>query len=390
MAEPATPLLPGIDFATAPLPDLHGVLASLRQAGPVVPVVYHGVSTRLITRHAELTAAFSDEDHFPSAAIYTQHSAPVMGRTLQCMGGDEHRVNRALVSPAFLPSRARGYVDELLVPLAHQLIDRFAGRGEVELIGAFARSYPMRIITRLLGIPSDDEPRLLEWALKLISYPWDPEAALLASAEFTRYLAPRVAERRTDPQEDLLSLLATEEVEGERLSDEEIYSFVRLLFPAGSDTSYKALGSLLYAVLTHDDVRQQLGEDASARAAVVEEGLRWEAPVALLPRLCAKETALGGVEIPADTPMLFGITAANRDPAVFSEPDRFLPGRRERSLAFGHGVHFCLGSHLARAELETALGVLLERLPGLRLLEPEQTSITGAVMRGPESLRVAF
>jgi len=245
------------------------------------------------------------------------------------------------------------------------------------------------VITRLLGLPLDADQRFLDWALQLINYPWDPEGALAASAEFTNYLAPLVAERRGKPGDDLLSLLATEEVEGQRLTDEEIFSFVRLLFPAGSDTSYKALGSIIYAVLTHPEARHLIHETAERRW-VVEEALRWEAPVALLPRMCSKRTVLGGVELEAGTPMLFGITAANRDPEEHPDPDRFDPSRREKNLSFGHGVHFCLGSHLARRELEAAVGALFERLPNLRLIEPNAVEIVGAVLRGPRELRVAF
>jgi cytochrome P450 len=386
-----TPVFADIDFATHQVPDLHELLAKLRSLGPVVPVVYHRVTTWLIGGHRELVAAFADEETFPSAAMYRIHSEPVMGRTLQCMSGEEHRINRALVSSAFRPQVMRRSVETLLEPLAHEIIDEFAEEPQVDLIGAFTRRYPFRVITRLLGIPVSDEAQLLRWALGLIDYPWDPEGALACSAEFTRYLAPLVHERRRRPGEDLISELAVAEIEGERLSDEQIFSFVRLLFPAGSDTTYKALGSLLYAVLTEPGIKDALLADPGQRAAVVQEALRWEPPVALLPRMTGKDTRWGGVELAAGTPLLFGIAAANRDPEVFPEPDRFDPSRRSRSsLTFGHGVHFCLGSHLARRELEVALGAILERFPGLRLVEPDAVRITGGVLRGPAELRVAL
>ncbi len=387
--KPPVPLFPEIDFATAEVPNLHEILAQIRALAPVARVRYHRVPTWLISGHKQLVEAFADEEHFQSAAMYARHSEPVMGRTLQCMAGEEHRIHRALVSPAFLPARIRSSVESLLEPLAHGLIDRFAVRGEVELVSAFTRPYPFSVITRLLGLPMDADERFLDWALKLIDYPWDPEGALAASREFTGYLAPLVAERRMQPGEDLLSLLATEEVDGQRLNDEEIFSFVRLLFPAGSDTTYKALGSLIYALLTHPEVRERVG-DASERRWIVEEALRWEAPVALLPRMCSRTTRLDGVSLEANTPMLFGITGANRDPAQHPEPDRFDPDRHARSLAFGYGEHFCLGSHLARREMEVAIAALCERLPELRLVDPEGVCIVGAVLRGPRELRVVF
>jgi cytochrome P450 len=385
-----TPLVPEIDFATDDVPHLHEILAGLRKAGPVVPVRFHDELAWLICGYEELMAALADEETFPSAAMYSLHAAPVMGKTLQCMGGEEHRINRALVSPAFLPSKIRSNIAELLEPVAHGLIDRLAHRGSGELIAEFCRLYPFTVITRLLGVPLDADKDILGWSLALVSYPWDPKTALAASAQFTEYLRPLVAERRMEPGEDLLSLLATAVVEGQRLTDEEIFSFVRLLFPAGSDTTYLALGSLIYAVLTHPEVRARVLADPEERRWAVEESLRWEAPVALLPRMCVRSTGWGGAEIPPGSPMLFGITAANRDPEVYPEPERFDLSRRARNLTFGHGEHFCLGSHLARAEMEVALGALLERLPGLRLVEPDAVRILGGVLRGPKELPVVF
>ena len=387
----ATPLVPEVDFAYAELPDLHEVLDTLRPHGPVVPVRFHGETTWLILAHDELAAAFADDETFPSRAIYERISMPTMGKTIQCMAGDEHRRNRALVSHAFRPNVMRHAVEQLLVPLAHDLIDRFAARGAGDLVAEFSQRFPFLVITRLLGIPVADEDKLLRWAQKLIEFPWDPEGSVASSREFTDYLRVLVAERRAKPGADLVSELAHAQLDGERLSDEEIFSFLRLLFPAGSDTTFKSMGSLFLAVLTHPDVAALARNDASAIPAIVDEGLRWEPPVALLPRACAKDVHWAGVHLAAGAPMLYGIAPANRDPAVFENPHRFDPGRKSnRHLSFGHGLHFCLGSHLARRELEVALGVVLARLPGLALAEPEHTRITGAVIRGPEHVRVRW
>jgi cytochrome P450 len=388
---PQTLLLPELDFAHAPLPDLHAVLEGLRAHGPVVPVRYHGEPTWLILAHEELSAAFADDETFPSKAIYERHSLPVMGKTIQCMAGDEHRRNRALVSHAFRPTLMRRAVETLLEPLADELIDRFAARGAADLVPEFARRFPFLAITRLLGIPVADEDRLLEWAQKLIEYPWDPEGALRGSREFTAYLRELVAERRARPGEDLVSELAHLVLDGERLSDEEIFSFFRLLFPAGSDTTYKNLGSLLATVLARPEVVELARAHPDAIPAIVDEGLRFEPPVALLPRACGKDVHWAGVHLAAGAPLLYGIAAANRDPAVFADPHRFDPARKpNRHLSFGHGLHFCLGSHLARRELEVALAALLRRLPGLALAEREPPRIVGAVIRGPERVRARW
>lgn len=394
------PLAAGIDFALDEVPDLHAVLDQLRAQGPVVPVRYFGQTVWLITRYATLREAFADEEHFASEAAYTVHSEPSMGKTLQCMSGDQHRVNRALVSRPFFPKPVRDAIEPLIEPIVDELLDRLeagmdarrvagdVSADSVEFVEAFTRPYPFTVITRMLGIPVDDEGRFLHWALKLIDYPWDPAGALLARQEFAEYMQPIVAQRRREPGQDVISLLAAAEHEGQRLSDEEIYAFLRLLFPAGSDTTYKVAGSLFYAVLADPALRERaLGSDAD-RQAIVQEALRWQPPTALLPRRCSKSTLLADVPIAAGEWILFGITAANSDPEVFANPRRFDPDRDNRNLAFGHGEHFCLGSHLARRELEAALKGVLARFPGMCLDPAHSVRFSGAVLRGTPELWV--
>ncbi|PLW82277.1 cytochrome P450 [Kineobactrum sediminis] len=383
-----SPLMPGIDFAYDELPDLHERLDELRAIGPVVPVTYHGETVWLITRYRELKQAFSDEEHFASKAAYTVHSEPSMGKTLQTMSGQQHRINRMLVSKPFFPKQVRHAVESLIAPIADELLNRLSDREEVDLVEAFTRPYPFTVITRMLGIPVNDEDKLLEWALKLIDYPWDPQGALRARSEFADYMQPIVEERRVRPGDDVISLLATAEFEGQRLGDEEIYSFLRLLFPAGSDTTYKVAGSLFYAILSDPTVRAQATESDSAREAIVQEALRWQPPTALLPRCCSKDTELAGIPIKQGDWILFGISAAHRDPEVFEDPHHFNPSRTEKNLAFGHGEHFCLGSHLARCELETAIERLFARFPKLRLCPDRPVRFSGGVLRGTPELWV--
>jgi len=382
------PLLPHIDFAYDEVPNLHELLDSLRPHGAVVPVRYHGQPTWLINGFEELTQAFADEVHFQSAATYMIHGEPSMGRTLQTMAGEEHRINRGLVSRAFFPAEVRKQIESLIEPVANELLDAIEGRDELDIIPAFSRPFPFRVITRLFGIPVKDESKLLEWALKLIDYPWDPVGAVKARHDFADYLKPFLDERRAAPGDDLLSMLATAEFEGQQLSDEEIYSFARMIYPAGSDTAYKNGGSLLYAILRDSKVRAQVLAGDKEREAVVQEGLRWESPVALLPRMCSKSVTLGGVDIQQGEWTLFGITAANSDPKVFVEPRRFDPARTHKNLVFGNGSHFCLGSHLARRELESAMKLLFERFPDMALAPGKPVEIIGGVLRGPRELWV--
>jgi cytochrome P450 len=209
-----------------------------------------------------------------------------------------------------------------------------------------------------------------------------------AKAEFDAYMIPLISARRTTPGEDVVSQLATAELEGAQLTDEEILSFCRLLFPAGSDTTYKNLGSLLYAVLANPGLRERAMAGDAEREALVQEGLRWEPPTALLPRMCSKDTSLGGQDIRKGDWILFGITAANNDPEVFESPRRFDPDRSSKHLAFGHGEHFCLGSHLARRELEGALKLVFESFPRMSLIAERPVEIVSAVLRGPRELWV--
>src|SRR5439155_11469041 len=201
-----------------------------------------------------------------------------------------------------------------------------------------------------------------------------------------------VEERRREPRSDLVSVLAASNVEGEALTDEEIFSFVRLVFAAGTDTTFFGLGNALYALLTHpDQLERVVATPRDELRWAIEETLRWESPVSMEPRRAPTATTWFGRELEAGSRLLFGIAAANRDPAVFDDPDRFDVGRRpEPIMTFGIGVHFCLGAHLARAELVTALGVLLARPPNLRLVAPESTRVAGTVLRGPNQLRVRF
>lgn len=381
-------LLPHIDFARDRVPDLHALLDELRRHGPVVPVQYHGSPTWLINGFAELSQAFADEVHFRSEATYMIHAEPSMGLTLQTMAGEQHRINRGLVSRKFFPGEVRSYVESLIAPVADELLDEIEDKDEVDFIQAFNRPFPFRVITRLFGIPVEDEAKLLFWALKLIDFPWDPEGAVKARHDFADYLKPFLDARRREPGLDLLSMLATADFEGQCLTDEEIYSFARMIYPAGSDTAYKNGGSLVNALLRDPDLRAAAQRGDREREAIVYEALRWEPPVALLPRMCSADIELGGAQIRKGDWTLFGIAAANSDPSVFAEPRRFDPSRTQKHLAFGSGVHFCLGSNLARRELETAIERIFTRFPNMALVEDRPVEIVGGVLRGPESLWV--
>ncbi len=381
-------------FANDP-PDLVERLHGLRETRPAAWVRGWGQPALMLTSYELVDAAFRDEATFPSAAFYGTTVTEVLGRNIQCMEGEEHRRNRALVSPYFRAKNVAEVVPPLLEPVAHELIDRFEAEGETDLVASFTKLYPIKIILRLLGLPIESEDDVARWAMGMMDIQNNFEGAVKCSQDFTAFVKPILQRRRVEPEGDLLSQLATVELEGERLSDDEIMNFLLLLFPAGADTTFLGLGSTLFALLTHSDqldyVRSNLEEECRWAA---EEAIRWYPPVSLQPRRNPKDVVWRDIPIPAGANLIFATLAANRDPAAYEDPDRFDVRRRPKAtLTFGRGPHFCLGAHLARAEMDVAVRVLLERLPRLRLIEGRDARIAAGIVpvfRGPNRLPVRF
>jgi cytochrome P450 len=383
--------LPHIDFGRDEVPDLDAEIARLQESGRrVVPVRYLGGTAWLMLRHEDVGRAFRDPVRFPAAAANLRYSLPVQGRTLLCMEGEEHRIHRALVAEAFQPKAVQAHVGALLRPLANELIDSFGARRSLDLVQAYCHRYPLQVIARLLGIPAANEDQLFGWVRGLFDYPFNPEAALRARDEVNAFLLPLVHARRASPREDLISRLAVAQVEGHRLSDEDILSFVKLLFPAGADTTYLTLGSMMNAVLGDPVLLGRLRADSSLIPSAVDESVRLFGAVCFLPRYTETGAEVGGVTIPPDSWVLFGVRPAGRDAAQYQDPDTFdLQRKAQRLVTFGGMPHFCLGVHLARAELAVSLELLLARLPGLRLAHGPMPA-SSAVLRGVRHLPVEF
>jgi cytochrome P450 len=386
------PVMPEVDFGADPLEDLYERIVMLRERGArVVPVRYIGETAWLVLRYDDVTRTFADEKQLPAAAAYEKTGMPAMGRILMAMRGEQHRVNRALAGGALLPGAIRRATERLLVPVANALIDAFGDRRELDLVESYTERYPFNIISGLLGVPVADEARIGGWLSRLIRLQWDREGALTARAEFDAYLTPILEQRRGNPGEDLISQLVTAEVDGRRLDEEEILSFLRLLYPAGAETTFLTMSALMLEVLGDRALCDRLLAHPKDRAIAVEEALRKHAPATLLPRFTEAAVTIGGVEIPAGSMILVGSGAANHDPDIFPDPERFSLERGANPHAtFGRGPHFCLGSHLAREELRVSLTLLLERLPGLRLANDRPIRPTGTVVRGIRTLPVAF
>jgi cytochrome P450 len=387
-----------VDFAFDDQPNLHAVLARLRARKPYAVVPFAGVPAVLLLTDELVRAAFRDDAAFPAAPVYAMTTEPVFGKTVLSMSGAEHRTNRAMVSAPLRRNQVQQYLPTVIEPVINELIDRFVQRGKANLVDEFTHRYSLLIISRLLGIPVDDEAKVHRWAQAMIHYAFDPDWATRSSREFTEYVAPLLAERRRQPSGDMISMLMAATTEdGQTLADEDIYPFLRMLFPLGTDTTMLALGNILSALLNHREQLDLLRSDLERYVQpAVWEGLRWEPAVGMLPRARPEAVTWHGIEIPASTPMIFAINAAHRDPAVYGRPDEFAITRNVMpTVSFGQGPHSCIGNWLANTELVAALRLLMRRLPDLAL-DPAQahtstiTSQVGTTLRGPNALHVTF
>jgi cytochrome P450 len=327
-----------------------------------------------------------------SSSIYDQVMGPVMGRTLLELEGAEHRASRALVSPSFRSALLERWRGELVEVVVHELIDRFAPRGRAELAREFTFAFPVQVIARIMGLPREDYVRFQRLSIELLNVVYDWECGIAASRALKSYFTDILAERRRKPRDDLISTLAESEIDGTRLTDDEIFAFLLLILPAGVETTYRASGNLLVALLTEPPLLEALRADLGMLRGAFEEALRWEPPITTVVRRAIRDCELGGVAIPAETTVSVSVAAANRDPTRYPDPDRFDPTRKNIAhLTFGGGPHLCLGMHLARMEGTVAINALLDRLGDLRLDPTAPTPhVVGVAFRSPAALPVEF
>lgn len=352
--------------------------------GPVEPVTVLGFD--------ECVQVLRDNETF-SSAIYEGVMGAVMGRTILQMDEPEHRMQRALVSPAFRSKVLERWEETLVKTVVDELIDQFAGRGRADLVKELTFNFPVQVIARILGLPRRDYPKFQRWAVEITSVAANWERGMAASDALRDYFAVVLDDRRRNPSDDLITELVQVEVDGQRLSDEEIFSFLRLLLPAGVETTYRASGSLLFALLTHPDQLAAVQKDRSLLGQAIEEAVRWEPPVTIILRRATRETELAGVPVSAGADVGLLLGAANRDARKYDRPDEYDMFREVRQhVGFGFGVHVCLGMHLARMETRVAVSTLFDRLPDLHL-DPEpgqELCIRGLAFRSPIALPIAF
>ncbi len=380
-----------VDLVADPVPgeELHRLLAEARTSSGIPEASLLGIPARVIARFAALKAFFADNERFPGGATYQFMVEPAVGPTFISMDGAEHDQFRRLATPAFRSRLVTRWVDDELVPLAHEIIDGFMGQGEADLVRAYSSVLPLMAISRRLGLPIGSEDRQRAWTAALLSHPVDPSGAARAKQEVFEFLAPILEQRRRRPGDDVLSHLLEHEHEGSRMTDDEIINHIRLLYVVGAATTSDGLSSLLYHVLSRPELVERAGEGPEMCERLVLESLRYEPPVSVLPRLVANAAVIDGTDLPAGSIVLCAIAGANRDPEVFPVPDRFDPDRDLReTLTFGFGSKFCPGSHLARRQMTVALQVLTSRLPNLQLVDASEP--TGGILRSCRHIRATW
>jgi len=389
-SESATPLFD--TQIVSDVRDAYAMFAAMRRAQPVSRVELPGRTVFVVLRYDDVAAVLRNPETYSSSVMH-QVMGPVMGRTILEMGGEEHTAYRSLVSHAFRPKSIERYATELVEPVVHEMLDAIRRQGSrADLVAELTTNYPLIIIARMLGVPIRDYRQFQKWSLDLIGYqPRAPEAGLAASRALRAYLAPILQERKAEPREDLISELLAARVDGRRLTDDEIFGFLLLLLPAGAETTFRLLGNMLFALLTHAEQLEEVRADPEQLVWALEETLRWEPPLLGTARITTRSVSLSGVDIPSDVMISAMIGPANRDEAHYPDPDRFdLHRHADDHLAFGLGKHFCLGYHLARLEVLTAVRAVIERLPHVRLDPDVECYIRGVTFRSPNCLPVLF
>lgn len=346
----------------------------------------------LVTGAGNVAGVFKDSGSFRSEL---RPRTPGTQPSMVHLDGEEHTRMRKLVVKAFTP-RAVKNLEDPTYAIAHELIDRFIGRGTADLCAEFAFLLPAMVIAELVGIPAGDRSKFVQWADDAIGAAGPDSGGYAASDPALRaYVLGIIDQRRKAPGEDLLSQLIGVHDGEDRLATEELVALVRMLILAGTDTTANLIGSMLHYLLSDRTRWERLSADRSLIPNVVEETLRCDPPLYWVPRRTSGDVELAGATIPSGTLVCNAVAGANRDPELVERPDEWdmdRPAIRNRThLTFGFGEHFCLGSSLARLEATIVLEVLLDRLPDIALADDYVYEPHGPLMmRGVKAMPVTF
>ncbi|MGW3030410.1 cytochrome P450 family protein [Streptomyces sp. NPDC001178] len=378
--------------------DPHSVYARLRERGPVhrvrLPVPDQHHVTWLVVGHEEARTALADprlaKDSSRIGMVFLDEE--LIGKHLLASDPPQHTRLRGLVSRAFTMRR----VEELrprIQEITDGLLDAMLPLGRADLVDSLAYPLPITVICELLGVPELDRGEFRKMSSEAVA-PTDADLEHKAFTRLAEYLTELIEDKRcAGPSGDLLSdLIRTTAEDGDRLSPGELRGMAFILLIAGHETTVNLIGNAVHALLTHPDQLAAVRADLSLVDGVVEETLRYEGPVENATfRFAAEPLEIGGTQVEKGDFVMVGLTAADRDGLRYPAPDRFDIHRDTRGhLAFGHGIHYCLGAPLARLEARTAIRTLLERAPGLALDGPPGEWLPGMLMRGVRSLPVSW
>jgi pimeloyl-[acyl-carrier protein] synthase len=387
--------------------DPYPTFARLRSMGRVVPTDIGGW---LLTRHAEVHSVLRDprfssnsrhQDNFEqfvelADAVGLTDLLDLFGRVMLFADPPDHTRMRRIAGKAFTV-RAVEDMRPRIASIVDAMLDAVDPDGGAELVEALAFPLPVTVISDLLGVPGADHEQLRAWTREAVKAldPVDDPMVLFPAAQAMRemrvYFDHLVEERRQAPGPDLLSALIAAEDDGDRLSHDELLDTAILLFGAGHETTVNLISGGALNLLRHEAERERLHQDPSLISSAVEELLRFGPPVQLTARIATVDAEVAGQPVAKGTEVIAMIASANRDPDVFGDPERMDIGRTEnRHLAFGGGIHHCLGAPLARIEGQEALGRLMARHPTLALAEPEIEWKATSTLRGPAHLNVVW
>jgi cytochrome P450 len=369
----------------------------LRRECPVAHSDRYG-GTWLPVTHELISEVAYDTEHFTSRSVVVSELRP---------GGDDlpapigvappitsdppfHALARRLLLPAFGPKAIKD-LEPYTRSLCNELLDRIGDRREFDAAVDYAQDIPLRVIARMLGFPEEDAPQFrhfIRLVLEDVDKPAEERQAQVDERELDDYIEARVAEHIANPRDDLTTFLLEAELDGQKLHPDHVRGTMVLLMIAGIDTTWSAIGASLWHLGTHPDDRARLAADPSLMHTAVEEFLRAYAPVTMA-RLVAKDFDFHGCPMKENDWVLLPFPAANRDPAAFEDADEVCLDRAaNRHAAFGLGIHRCLGSNLARMELQVALEEWVKRYPDFELTTPESVMWSAGQVRGPRTLPV--
>ena len=360
----------------------------------------------ILSRYEDVKSALQNPAF--TTRSYATQTEPLLGKTIIQLDGKEHTRQRNLIAASFSATNVQTRYEALIRKTVDSLIEGFSHRGEAELIGEFVTQFPVRIMAGILGLPAEDLEQFRVWYLALIrgalNISGDPviaQAGEQSRDQLDKYLRMIIAQRRQAPKEDMISGLVSAELDGERLSEDEIVRFGMLMVFAAGETTEKALATTMRNLIAHPDQLAQVRTNRHLIQNSISESLRFTAPTHMVPRKTNAAIEVSGGTIPAEAEVMCFLGAANRDERQFKEPDTFNIFRPEHDisltsaaqgmhLAFGAGRHFCPGAMLSKLELAISLNRLLDTLENLQFAAGETPDDQGLFLRGPTQLKITF